>query len=182
MDSALDFTLRAGEPVLFLRLLIAAGAGGAVGWNRYRAGKPAGIGTHALVALGSAIFVAIPVSTSPFQGGDGATRVIQGVAAGIGFLGAGEIFRDPSATTRVQGLTSAAALWVTAALGILAVCGSGPVIAVATTLVLAVLYVAPRLEHQLPAKSGPGGQSPDSAQVHRVDKRTRPGTRSNPVR
>ena len=153
MGSGLDFTLQAGEPAIFLRLLIAALAGAAVGWNRFRAGKPAGVGTHSLVALGSAIFVAIPVTMGALRGGDGATRVIQGVAAGIGFLGAGEIFRDPSAAGRVQGLTSAAALWVTAALGILAVCGSGPVIVVATTLVLAILYVAPRLEHQVPPKN-----------------------------
>ncbi len=152
MGSSLDLTLHPGEPVIFLRLLIATLAGAAVGWNRYRAGKPAGVGTHALVALGSAIFVAIPVSVSALHGGDGATRVIQGVAAGIGFLGAGEIFRDRSATSRVHGLTSAAALWVTAALGILAVCGSGSVIVAATTLALAILYLAPRLEHQLPPK------------------------------
>jgi putative Mg2+ transporter-C (MgtC) family protein len=85
-------------------------------------------------------------------GGDGATRVIQGVAAGIGFLGAGEIFRGSSTERGVHGLTSAAALWATAALGILAVCGSGSVIVVATTLVLAILYVAPRLERRFPAK------------------------------
>ncbi len=153
MGSGFDFTLHAGEPAIFLRLLIAALAGGVVGWNRFRAGKPAGVGTHSLVALGAAIFVAIPVSMGTLHGGDGATRVIQGVAAGIGFLGAGEIFRDASAASRVQGLTSAAALWVTAALGILAVCGSGSVIAVATTLVLAILYVAPRLERKLPPKN-----------------------------
>ena len=62
MDAGLDFTLHAGEPAVFLRLLIAALAGGAVGWNRFRAGKPAGVGTHALVALGSAIFVAVPLA------------------------------------------------------------------------------------------------------------------------
>jgi putative Mg2+ transporter-C (MgtC) family protein len=152
MGSELDFMLHPGEAAIFLRLLIAALAGAAVGWNRFRAGKPAGVGTHALVALGAAMFVAIPVSMGALRGGDGVSRVIQGVAAGIGFLGAGEIFRDPSAANRVHGLTSAAALWVTAALGILAVCASGPVILVGTTLVLAILWVAPRLEHQLPEK------------------------------
>ena len=153
MGPGFDLTLRSDDLAIFLRLLIAALAGAAVGWNRFRAGKPAGVGTHSLVALGSAIFVAIPVTMGALRDGDGATRVIQGVAAGIGFLGAGEIFRDQSEASRVHGLTSAAALWVTAALGILAVCGSGSVIVVATTLVLAVLYVAPRLEHQLPTKN-----------------------------
>jgi putative Mg2+ transporter-C (MgtC) family protein len=186
MCSALDFTLQAGEPALFLRLLIATCAGGMVGWNRYRAGKPAGTGTHALVALGAAIFVAIPVTATSLHGGDGATRVIQGVAAGIGFLGAGEIFRDPTASSRVQGLTSAAALWATAALGILAVCGSGPTILAATTLVLAILYLAPRLEHQLPPKipmkPSPGGLGAEGVQARRGFKRAPLHTRSNSIR
>ena len=115
----------AGELAIFVRLLIAVLAGAAVGWNRFRAGKPAGVGTHSLVALGSAMFVAIPVLMGALPGGDSATRVIQGVAAGIGFLGTGEIFRGSSTERGVHGLTSAAALWATAALGILAVCGSG---------------------------------------------------------
>ena len=152
MDSGLDLTLHAGELAIFVRLLIAVLAGAAVGWNRFRAGKPAGVGTHSLVALGSAMFVAIPILMGALPGGDGATRVIQGVAAGIGFLGAGEIFRGSSTESGVHGLTSAAALWATAALGILAVCGSGSVIVVATTLVLAILYVAPRVERRFPAK------------------------------
>lgn len=159
MNFGLDFTLHAGEPAILLRLLLAALAGAAVGWNRFRAGKPAGVGTHALVALGSAMFVAVPVLTGALRGSDGVSRVIQGVAAGIGFLGAGEIFHDLSAAGRVQGLTSAAALWVTAALGVLAICGSGVVIVAATALVLAVLFVAPRLEHQLPGNRNVSGGS-----------------------
>ena len=135
----LDFKLHPGEFSIFIRLLIAALVGGAVGWNRFRAGKPAGIGTHALVALGSAIFVLVPLSMMSILGKEGVTRVIQGVVAGIGFLGAGEIFREPGTVPRVQGLTSAAALWATAALGVLAAYGSGSVIVVASTLVLAIL-------------------------------------------
>jgi putative Mg2+ transporter-C (MgtC) family protein len=156
MISALNFTLHPGEPAIFLRLLIAALVGGAVGWNRFRAGKPAGIGTHSLVALGSAIFVVVPLSMISVLGRDGVTRVIQGVVAGIGFLGAGEIFRDAGTTARVHGLTSAAALWVTAALGVLAACGSGSVILAASVLVLAILYIAPRLEHHLPQRTQVG--------------------------
>jgi uncharacterized membrane protein YhiD involved in acid resistance len=52
VSSGFDLASRAGEPVLLLRLLFAALAGAAIGWNRFRAGKPAGVGTHALVALG----------------------------------------------------------------------------------------------------------------------------------
>lgn len=164
MISASSFTLHLDEPAIFLRLLIAALVGGVVGWNRFRAGKPAGIGTHSLVALGSAIFVVVPISMISILGNDGVTRVIQGVVAGIGFLGAGEIFRNPGPATHVQGLTSAAALWVTAALGVLAVCGSGSVILVASSLVIAILYIAPRLEHHLPPQTkdgqGPGAPGP----------------------
>jgi len=141
-----------GELAIYLRLVIAALAGAAVGWNRFRAGKSAGVGTHSLVALGSAVFVAIPVLTGAPPGSDGASRVIQGVAAGIGFLGAGEIFRGSSTDGWVHGLTSAAALWATAALGILAVYGSGIAIVAATALVLGILYFAPCLEQKWPPK------------------------------
>jgi putative Mg2+ transporter-C (MgtC) family protein len=139
-----------GEVVL--RLVFATLAGGLIGWNRHRAGKPAGIGTHALVALGSGLFVAIP------SGGgephvDALSRAIQGVAVGVGFLGAGEIFKDPESPTHVVGLTSAAALWVTAGLGLMIVAGPVAEALVSTLLVLAVLEIAPRLERALPDSS-----------------------------
>jgi len=156
VSSGFDLASRAGEPVLLLRLLFAALAGAAIGWNRFRAGKPAGVGTHALVALGAALFVAIPVQVSPAEGGNPLARVIQGIATGVGFLGAGEIFRDPASGSRIQGLTSAAALWVTAALGIIAVCGSWVIIAAATVLVLLILFLAPRLEQRFPARMDAG--------------------------
>ena len=156
MIPTLDFNIHSGELSILIRLLIAALIGGAVGLNRFRAGKPAGIGTHSLVALGSAIFVIVPLSMISVLGRDGVTRVIQGVVAGIGFLGAGEIFRDAGTASRVHGLTSAAALWVTAALGVLAACGSGSVILAASVLVLVILYIAPRLEHHLPQRTQVG--------------------------
>jgi putative Mg2+ transporter-C (MgtC) family protein len=110
--------------------------------------------THALVALGSALFVAIPVQTSLPLGGDSLSRVIQGVATGVGFLGAGEIFRDPGGTGRVHGLTSAAALWVTAALGIVAVCGSWVIISATTAFIMLILVLAPRLERRFAPRPG----------------------------
>lgn len=136
---------------LLARLVFAAVAGGVIGWNRHRAGKPAGIGTHALVALGAGLFVSIPVGFGADHV-DALSRAIQGVAAGIGFLGAGEIFRDPGTGSRVTGLTSAASLWVTAALGIAIV--SGPVLQSAgvAALVLAILEIAPRIERRFPAR------------------------------
>ena len=132
------------EGQVLLRLALATIAGGLIGWNRHRAGKSAGIGTYALVALGAGLFVAIP------SGGGEAhvealSRAIQGVATGVGFLGAGEIFKEPEAN-RVVGLTSAAAMWVTAGLGLTIVAGPVAEAFLATLLVLLVLEIAPRLE------------------------------------
>ena len=134
---------------MLLRLVCATMAGALIGWNRHRAGKPAGIGTYALVALGAGLFVAIPSGGGATRM-DAVSRVIQGVAAGVGFLGAGEIFRDDS-NHRIVGLTSAAALWVTAGLGLTIVAGPIAEAVVAALLVLAVLELAPRIERRLPA-------------------------------
>lgn len=144
---------------LLPRLFCAALAGGIIGWNRHRAGKPAGIGTHALVALGSGLFVAIPAAHTP-EHLDALSRTIQGVAAGIGFLGAGEIFRDPGSASRVTGLTSAAALWVTAALGITIVSGPAIQSLAIAILVVAILELAPRIERRFPAKRVNGKPGP----------------------
>lgn len=152
MAEALHFLPTASEPVLLARLFFAALAGGLIGWNRHWAGKPAGAGTHALVALGAALFVIIPAQTSLSMAGDALSRAIQGVAAGVGFLGAGEIFRDPGEGSRVRGLTSAAALWVTAAVGIIFACGSWVTALASVALVLAILVLAPRLEGRFPSR------------------------------
>src|SRR5438105_14336745 len=97
-------------PGLFLRIIVAALAGGIIGYNREVRGKPAGLRTHVLVSLGAAVFVMIPMALSNSADIEAATRVIQGVAAGIGFLGAGEILRaspDHGQEGQVKGLTSA---------------------------------------------------------------------------
>lgn len=155
MGQELHLLPSANEPVLLARLLSAALAGGLIGWNRYRAGKPAGAGTYALVALGAALFVIVPAQLSLRLTGDALSRAIQGVAAGVGFLGAGEIFRDPGEGSRVHGLTSAAALWATAAVGIIVACGSWVTALAAVVLVLAVLLIAPRLEGRYPSRHEP---------------------------
>ncbi|KMO38721.1 hypothetical protein VQ02_11535 [Methylobacterium variabile] len=107
---------------LCLRLGAAVLAGGLVGLNREMHAKPVGVRTLALVALGAAL---VTLSGSGFSG-DGidanASRAIQGTITGIGFLGAGVIVKG-EARGRVHGLTTAAAIWVTAALGI--ACGLG---------------------------------------------------------
>ena len=153
MDSQLDLVLHPGDLMVMVRLVLAALAGGVIGWNRFRAGKPAGVGTHALVAMGAALFVAIPVQMGPGSH-EGFTRVVQGIATGIGFIGAGEIFRDADHDRRVHGLTSAAALWVTAALGVVAGCGSAALIAAATAFTLLIVLAAPHLEHRDAARTG----------------------------
>jgi putative Mg2+ transporter-C (MgtC) family protein len=109
---------------ILARLSLAVFAGGAIGLERQLDRKPAGLRTHMLVSLGAALFVmtGLQLGGSP----DGASRVIQGIVAGIGFLGAGEIFsksRDNLHEARIQGLTSAAAIWVSASLGVAAGAG-----------------------------------------------------------
>lgn len=147
-------TFAAWDPALLLRLACAMVAGGVIGWNRHRAGKPAGIGTHSLVALGAGLFVAIPAAGEGVHP-DALSRAIQGVAAGVGFLGAGEIFREPG-NGHVTGLTSAAALWATAALGLTIVAGPAIQALLATVLVVGVLELAPRIERHIPVKNGNG--------------------------
>jgi putative Mg2+ transporter-C (MgtC) family protein len=156
VEDALQLLPSRAETQLLLRVLFATLAGAAIGWNRHRKGKPAGIGTHALVALGASLFVAVPAHLSAARADDAISRVIQGVATGIGFLGAGEIFRDPDSVRSIHGLTSAAAIWATAALGVLAVAGSWATIVSATILVLLVLVVAPRVEKRFPSPGGAG--------------------------
>jgi len=110
-----------------LRLSLALLVGAVIGWDREIRGKPAGLRTHMLVSLGSALFVLIPIQLGEAQrSSDAISRVIQGIAAGVGFLGAGEILRESQAQTekvKIRGLTSAAAIWVAAALGIVVGCG-----------------------------------------------------------
>lgn len=156
MNDLLRLLPSTAEVEVLIRLVLATLAGAAIGWNRHRAGKPAGMGTHALVALGAALFVAVPAYLSGPRASDALSRVIQGVATGVGFLGAGEIFRDPESVRSVHGLTSAAAIWVTAALGVLAMTGSWATIAATMVLILLVLLIAPRLEWKFPSSAGTG--------------------------
>jgi putative Mg2+ transporter-C (MgtC) family protein len=133
-----------------LRIGAAVIVGGAIGWERQLRGRPAGLRTHMLVSLGAAAVVSIPIES----GSGDSSRVIQGVATGIGFLCAGDILhhvRDGRET--VKGLTSAAALWVTAALGMVAACGLWPLAVIGTASTLFILTVARRLEAVVPKVS-----------------------------
>lgn len=130
---------------VMVRLLLAALLGGIVGYEREHKGKAAGLRTHMLVAMGAALFVLVPE-----RGGMGIadmSRVIQGVVAGVGFLGAGAIIKRHS-EEQVQGLTTAAGIWMTAAIGV--ACGLGrEAIALLATLLAIVILVNP-----LPCASG----------------------------
>lgn len=98
-----------------LRLLLAALLGGLLGLERETHGKAAGVRTHMLVAMGSALFVLVPAQMGAES--DAMSRVIQGLVAGIGFLCAGTIIKG-SSMAEVKGLTTAAGIWLTAAIGI----------------------------------------------------------------
>ncbi|MBD2246208.1 MgtC/SapB family protein [Nostoc sp. FACHB-888] len=135
------------------RLCLALVIGAIIGLERQIRHKPAGLRTHMLVSFGSAMFTLIIMQADGSQPSDDAlSRVIQGIAAGVGFLGAGEIVRQSSQESQqleIHGLTSAAAIWVSAALGIAAGCGLWQLALIAALLTFLVLTVFKRLEkHQ----------------------------------
>ncbi len=138
---------------LSVRLGIALLAGAIIGLEREIRDKPAGLRTHMLVSFGSALFTLIPILLGDAQRSpDALARVIQGVTAGIGFLGGGVILRESQSPTdgiRIRGLTSAAAIWVSAALGIAAGCGLWQLSLVAAGLTLVVLKVLKKFEPRL---------------------------------
>ena len=102
---------------ILLRLTLAALLGGLLGIEREQKGKAAGVRTHMLVAMGAALFVLLSQQAG-MQPSD-LSRVIQGVIAGIGFLGAGTILKGDD-EDKVRGLTTAAGIWLTAAIGVAA--------------------------------------------------------------
>ncbi|KAF1717381.1 methyltransferase [Pseudoxanthomonas yeongjuensis] len=128
--------------VMVVRLLVAAILGGMLGLERESKGRAAGLKTHILVSIGSALFVMAPL-LSGIDPGD-VTRVMQGIVSGIGFLGAGAIIKLER-DERIEGLTTAAGIWMVSAVGMAAGMGMG-VMALATTLIaLAVVNAIPKL-------------------------------------
>ena len=132
---------------ILLRLTLAALLGGLLGIEREQKGKAAGVRTHMLVAMGSALFILI----SQQAGMDSAdlSRVVQGLIAGIGFLGAGAIIKGND-EEKVRGLTTAAGIWMTAAIGMAAGMGREATAVLSTVLTLGIFtlmpYVVRRLE------------------------------------
>lgn len=127
---------------IVVRLVIAAALGGLLGWERERTGKAAGVRTHMLVALGAALFVLIPQQAGVSD--TDMSRVIQGVVAGIGFLCAGTIIKGRD-EENVQGLTTAAGIWLTAAIGVGVGLGREASAVLSTLLALLILHWLPRL-------------------------------------
>ena len=131
-------------PVIDLvrRLLLAAALGAALGLEREYHRKPAGLRTNILIALGSSLFTILSIAI----GGRGGTpdRITAQVVTGIGFLGGGAILRSG---TTVHGMTTAATIWVNAAIGIAAGAGEFGVAAMTTLLTIVVLAVLAPLEN-----------------------------------
>ena len=123
-----------------LRLMLAALLGGLVGIERERRGKAAGVRTHMLVSMGAALFMLV-AQQSGMDSAD-LSRVAQGVIAGIGFLGAGTILKD-SDDEKVKGLTTAAGIWLTAAIGIAAGMGREATALLSTLLAVTILSLVP---------------------------------------
>ncbi len=119
---------------LVLRLVIAAGLGGAIGFEREINNRPAGLRTHILVCLGSCLIMIL--STEAFGDSGDPARLAAQVVSGIGFLGAGTILRDG---LNIRGLTTAATLWVSAGVGLAT--GVGYYIAAVTTAALVLFFL-----------------------------------------
>ncbi|MBJ2158629.1 MgtC/SapB family protein [Variovorax sp. IB41] len=128
---------------IVVRLMLAAILGFVLGFEREQQGKAAGVRTHMLVAIGSAMFVLIPQQTGIVPAD--MSRVIQGLVAGVGFLCAGTILKQGKDESHVQGLTTAAGLWMTAAIGMACGLGREATAVLSALLALAVLSLVPRL-------------------------------------
>jgi putative Mg2+ transporter-C (MgtC) family protein len=129
-----------------VRLFVAVLLGGLLGYERERNESAAGLRTHMMVALGAALFV-----IAPLQAGmsiNDLSRVLQGIIAGIGFLGAGAIIKL-SDREEIKGLTTAASIWATAAIGMAAGMGREMTAILATALALVILAVLPHLEKRI---------------------------------
>lgn len=148
------------DPEVLLRLGGATIMGALIGLNRNLHGKPAGMRTHALVAVASALLVVIGLklefglttqraaSLTSLEEANALSRIIQGILQGIGFLGTGVILRS-EAGKRVHGLTTAASIWVSAALGIAWGLGYWLVAITAFVLVFAILVLGGPIERTL---------------------------------
>jgi putative Mg2+ transporter-C (MgtC) family protein len=142
---------------IVFRLIAALAAGGLIGLERSHRGRPAGFRTHALVCLSSSLLMLVTVYESHWMPRDAAARVVldptrmaQGIMTGIGFVGAGAIIKEG---LTVRGLTTAASIWITAAIGILTGVGFYFAAVIGTVLTLGTLSAFRWIERRLPTES-----------------------------
>jgi putative Mg2+ transporter-C (MgtC) family protein len=140
--------------IVIIRLLAAALLGGLLGAERESEGKPAGLRTHMLVGLGAALFVMAPRQAGMSEGDVG--RIIQGVAAGIGFIGAGTILKLTD-RQEIQGLTTAASIWLTAAIGVAAAVAPLWVPVLWATCAWVILYAVGKVQNRIGRRGRPRG-------------------------
>ena len=132
-----------------IRLIAATLLGSIIGFERERAGKAAGLRTHILVTLGTTVFV---LACSGFgMSSEGLSRVIQGIVTGIGFIGAGSILKL-NEERDIQGLTTSAGIWMTAAIGVAVGLGTLGLALLAAVLTLIVLALMGQIEYRMEIK------------------------------
>jgi putative Mg2+ transporter-C (MgtC) family protein len=163
---------------IVIRLCLATLIGALIGWDRQRQDKPAGLRTHMLVTLGSATFVLLGFeigATLDHRYGQGIdpTRVLQGVVGGIGFLGAGSIIKGGG---QVSGVTTAAGIWVSGALGAAMGMGAYVVAGIATVLTLFTLILVASVERKLGSREGGSAPSREAPVEQVEEKGPPPGT------
>lgn len=129
-----------------LRLFASALLGAVVGYQRESVGKPAGLRTHMLVCLGTTLFV-LAILAMDYKP-DAQSRVIQGIVAGVGFMGAGSILKI-SEDREIHGLTTAAGVWMTSAIGVAVGLGAIGLAALSTVVTLMILSLIHRLERRI---------------------------------
>ncbi len=156
MPLTLEPALSVAYAEISIRLGLALGVGGLIGLERSYRGRPAGFRTHALVCLSTSLLMLVTVyESSWFQVAASAratidpTRMAQGIMTGIGFLGAGAIIEEG---LTVRGLTTAASIWITAAIGILVGIGFYYPAALASVLTLGTLSVFRWIESKMPSQ------------------------------
>ena len=144
------------EGVILIRVLAAVAAGAGIGFERTFHGRPAGFRTHALVCAASSLLMLVTVYQNEWMTvvpldsiRTDPTRMAQGIMTGIGFLGAGVIFKEG---LTVRGLTTAASIWITAAIGILLGIGFYFAAALGAVATLAILSAFRFIEHRLPSE------------------------------
>lgn len=143
------------ESIIIIKVAVAALLGAVVGFERELARKVAGIRTHALVSLASALFTSVSVDAfNEYIGtvGYDPSRIISNIVVGIGFIGAGAILKHGP---RVEGTTTAASLWAVAAIGVTVGVGLFKEAAVITALIYAILQVVWVIERKMRVKFGP---------------------------